>query len=406
MMAKFSTLRRPAPNTSAPAPASRAGWWAKLVVCGFLLALGLLRFFADAVFQASDAWLGRSGDSLLLLAGLCLVGVLFFIPRTKETTPSVAPINPLDEVLQLHLDLDAEIRKKMVEVVGDTESSALKIISEVRQLFDAANTLVIYLDESKKTADSLGREVVESVLHLKKVEDFVLHLPAQMKSDLNNVQLISEEINTLAELVGAVKAISMQSHLLSINAAIEGSRAGPSGASFRVVAGEMRKLASNSNDVASQINQGLLRANEVVTGGIASSIEKSSERLDVVLAAADSIHKFQDNFTAITDFYKSRFSVITQHNNDLARNIAEVLGQIQYQDVVSQCIDRMMAAMNQRNALLETANTELQQGIFDRHALATRLNLILQTYLLEEEKHKHSARHDDAGTREQKIELF
>jgi methyl-accepting chemotaxis protein len=173
-----------------------------------------------------------------------------------------------------------------------------------------------------------------------------------------------------------------------------------------VVAGEMRKLASNSNEVANQISQGLLRANMVVTGGIASSIAKSSERLEVVLAAADSIHKFQENFTGITDFYKSRFSVITQHNNDLALNIAEVLGQIQYQDVVSQSIDRMMAAMIQRNALLEEANTELHQGFFDRHSLPAKLNFIMQTYLIEEEKHKHSARHDDAGATEQKIELF
>jgi methyl-accepting chemotaxis protein len=198
----------------------------------------------------------------------------------------------------------------------------------------------------------------------------------------------------------------MQSHLLSINAAIEGSRAGPSGASFRVVAGEMRKLASNSNEVANQISQGLLRANMVVTGGIASSIAKSSERLEVVLAAADSIHKFQENFTGITDFYKSRFSVITQHNHDLALNIAEVLGQIQYQDVVSQGIDRMMAAMSQRNTLLEEANTELHQGFSDCHALPAKLNFIMQTYLIEEEKHKHSARHDEAGATEQKIELF
>jgi methyl-accepting chemotaxis protein len=252
----------------------------------------------------------------------------------------------------------------------------------------------------------MGKEIIESVEHLRKVEDFVTHLPAQMKSDLDNVQLISEEINALADLVGAVKAISMQSHLLSINAAIEGSRAGPSGASFRVVAGEMRKLAANSNEVANQISQGLMRANLVVTGGVASSIAMATERLNVVLAATESIHKFQDNFSGITEFYKARFEVITQHNNELAVNISEVLGQIQYQDVVSQIIDRLLFAMNHRNELYKGLTADLSQGDFNSESLVPKLNLILQNYLIEEEKHKHSARHHGDSAGELKIELF
>jgi methyl-accepting chemotaxis protein len=252
----------------------------------------------------------------------------------------------------------------------------------------------------------LGNEIAESVQHLRKVEEFVRLLPTQMKSDLDNVQLISDEINALCDLVGAVKAISMQSHLLSINAAIEGSRAGPSGASFRVVAGEMRKLASNSNEVANQISQGLLRANLVVTGGIASSIAEASNRLKAVLAAADSIQKFQDNFTGISDFYKSRFTKIAQHNKDLALNISEVLGQIQYQDVVSQCVDRMIVAMNQRNALLEDSNSLLRHGDFDISHFSEKLDNILQAYIIEEEKHKHSARHQSESGGDLKIELF
>lgn len=407
MMAMLSTLQRSwLPTSSATSKKLSAATRTQISLGCLIVALCFFRFFSDFVFKSSDAWLGRPGDSLLILSGIFLVLLAFSVRDNKEIAVQASASKPLDELLNSHLNLDAEIEKKLIEVVADTENSALKIITEVRQLYDAANTLVIYLDDSKVTADNMGKEIVESVEHLRKVEEFVQQLPAQMKSDLDNVQLISEEINALTDLVGAVKAISMQSHLLSINAAIEGSRAGSSGAAFRVVAGEMRKLASNSNEVANQINQGLMRANLVVTGGVATSIALASERLEVVLAAADSIHKFQSNFAGITDFYKSRFTVITQHNNDLALNIAEVLGQIQYQDVVSQCIDRLLFAMNHRNALFKDANTQLHQGTMDRDALPAKLDLILHNYLIEEEKHKHSARHEGDSAGELKIELF
>lgn len=407
MMAILSTLQRSKlPTSSAIRTNFSATTRTKIYLGGVIFAVGFFRLFFDAVFKASDAWLGRPGDSLLILAGVFLALVLLSIRQDVDKAGQASPSSPMDDLLKSHLNLDSEIEKKLIEVVADTENSALKIITEVRQLYDSANTLVIYLDDSKATADNMGKEIIESVEHLRKVEEFVQQLPAQMKSDLDNVQLISDEINALTDLVGAVKAISMQSHLLSINAAIEGSRAGSSGAAFRVVAGEMRKLASNSNEVANQINQGLMRANSVVTGSVATSIALASERLEVVLAAADSIHKFQANFTGITDFYKSRFTVITQHNNDLAINIAEVLGQIQYQDVVSQCIDRLLLAMQHRNAMLKEANTQLHQGTVDRDTLLAKLDLILHNYLIEEEKHKHSARHEGDSAGELKIELF
>ena len=378
----------------------------KIALGSILVLIVIFRFFWDILFQISDGWMSRPGDTLLFLTLFLLTGVLFFSDDSRLPSAIHKPSRPLDVILNSHLNLDAEIEKKLHEIVEDTENSALKIICEVRQLYDAANTLVIYLDESRTTAHSMGQEVVESVQHLRGIENFVVQLPAKMKSDLDNVQLISNEIKALFGLVDAVKAISMQSHLLSINAAIEGSRAGPSGASFRVVAGEMRKLASNSNEVAIQISQGLIRANLVVTGGIASSIAEASQRLEEVLTAADSLQKLQDNFNGITDFYNSRFAVITQHNRDLALNIAEVLGQIQYQDVVSQCIDRMIVAIKQRNTLFEDSNIQLHQGDFKRDNLAPKLDVILQTYRIEEEKHKHSARHQGVGDGELKVELF
>jgi methyl-accepting chemotaxis protein len=378
----------------------------QLSLGAILILIGLLRFFNHQSQLFRDDIFGRPGDSLLLLFAIMMALVTLFVRDAVKPTTLTSSTDPVADVLRSHLKLDAEISIKLKEVVEDTEHSALKIIAEVRQLYDTANTSVNYMDESSVIADALGQEVISTVSHLRGLENFVLQLPGQMKSDLENVQLISKEIKVLSGLVDSVKAISMQSHLLSINAAIEGSRAGPSGASFRVVAGEMRKLALNSHEVASQISQGLLRANLVVTGGIASGIADASERLEDVLAATDSIQMLQDNVARISDFYNSRFQVITKNNKDLAFNISEVLGQIQYQDVVSQCIDRMTVAISQRNSLLEDTALQLQNGDAEIEKLSQKIDLISQSYRTEEDKHMHSERHETAATSELKIELF
>jgi methyl-accepting chemotaxis protein len=313
-----------------------------------------------------------------------------------------APVPGLQDLLDSHLELDRAIDQKLVEVVEDTEQSALAIIKEVRGLYDSADKLVQYLENSSPQANSLGSDIVDSVAYLVEISSFIQELPAKMTRDLHSVQNVVQEIGELSNLVGSVHAISMQSHLLAMNAAIEGSRAGPEGAAFRVVAGEMRLLASNSSAVASQISEGLRRARAVVEGGMSTRIEESTKALGDVSHAVASIQKLQENFEDMSQYFKTRFAVITQHNQTLSRDIAEVLGHIQYQDVVGQCIQRLRSTIAQRNALLQSA-TETQP---DTAQMQAELLALLQEFLAQEQMHKHSARHDEQGGGELKFELF
>ena len=409
-----AAVRRAAPLTAALA--NRQLRW----LGGALALLLALRGLPEPVLQGLDALLGRSGDGLwlaglLLLAALWL-GLLFQTtgraPAAGQASAAGLPQAALQQVLDTHLQLDHAMDNKLGEVMQDTESSALSIMKEVRGLFDTADELVQYLNGSSPQANALGRDIVNSVAYLVDIGKFIQELPAQMARDLEGVKSVVAEIKQLSGLVGSVQSISIQSHLLAINAAIEGSRAGASGAAFRVVAQEMRVLAANSNAVALQINDGLRRAREVVEGGMSQRIAESSQALSDVTVTAASIQKLQDNFEDMSQYFKTRFAVVTKHNQDLVHDIAEVLGHIQYQDVVSQCITRMRVATAQRNELFQTLVADIEQSQshserqFDFGRLPEQLALILNNYCFEEDKHKHSARHDEHSSGELKLELF
>jgi methyl-accepting chemotaxis protein len=345
--------------------------------------------------------------SLLWLAATGRLGRLR-VPAalTPAAVPGPATSAPLATLLAHHLQLDAMIDNKLCEIIGDTELSALEIIAQVRKLYDTAARLVAYLDSSSVKAGNLGQEIVASVSHLVEIGAFIARLPAKMERDLDSVQGVAREIKALDGLVEAVQAIAMQSHMLAINASIEASRAGASGLAFRVLAQEMRHLASDSGDVATRIKEGLSRARLAVEGGMAASIAESSRQIDDVSHAVKTIQKIQDNFEDMSQYYKTRFAVVTQHNEDLAKNIAEVLGQIQYQDVVRQCVERIRVAIKQRNTFLEQACDLAQQGDADLRQLSAMLASILDDYENEENMHKHSARHEIDEGSELKIELF
>jgi methyl-accepting chemotaxis protein len=385
-----------------------------LVILSTLVLLVVGRLLPADALQDLDALLGRSGDALLLLVFIMLmlqllnhyVVVKKASKRAHKVPEHEADKQPVQAVLQAHLELDQEIDAKFVDLMGDTELSAIGIIKQVSQLYEAANQVLIYIDHTNPQANDLGQEIIDSVSYLMEIGQLVEQLPAKMTRDMEIVQNVVKEINTLSALVGAVQAISMQSHLLAINAAIEGSRAGPSGAAFRIVAQEMRILASNSSDVATKIDTGLSRARHVVEDGMSTNQEDTKRQLHLATHAVVSIKKLQDNFEDMSQYFKTRFSVLSQHNHGLAKEISEVLGLVQTQDVVSQCIDRIRNAIGERNALLQSLSGSAAVQEADATLLVQELARIRDAFVQEEDKHMHSARHQDDAGSEPKFELF
>ena len=133
-------------------------------------------------------------------------------------------------------------------------------------------------DNLNSSIKDVSNSVHDSLTYMKKSQnqvDLTNQVINEMVDEIKETEKISNQINDFTELING---IAEQTRLLSLNAAIEASRAGSAGKGFNVVAGEIRKLAIQSKQAADEIGN-LIKMNEK---RIKSSINKTEEVFDAL----------------------------------------------------------------------------------------------------------------------------
>lgn len=134
----------------------------------------------------------------------------------------------------------------------------------------------------------------------------------------------AKKIDSILEVI---TAISEQTNLLALNAAIEAARAGEAGRGFAVVADEVRNLASKTGSSASEIHtmiRQLQETAESAVGAMEKGIALSSrckhradETGDVLSTISDKLNQVTDSSIQIATAVEQQASVTQEINRNI-----------------------------------------------------------------------------------------
>ena len=267
----------------------------------------------------------------------------------------------------------SSVSNRISEASTDVQTASNQLTSASNQIAENSSSYAAALEEISAALKEITEVARMSEEHTTKADRLSHQATGSVNSGISTVgqlsgamDLIKVSGDKITKIISRINDISFQTNILALNAAVEAARAGAAGAGFSVVAEEVRRLAQNCADAATETSTLI----EESARNTQQAISTAGEVTHIFQAISKDVHEVGDLVGEISkNFHQQAQSLanvntaVTQQD-DVAQSNAAIAEETASAAVTMQTqVENLGSSVESLNALLGQSNLpELDAG--------------------------------------------
>jgi len=261
-----------------------------------------------------------------------------------------------NEMGQLMQALKA-MQDNLTRVVGNVRRNSESVATASAQIAQGNNDLssrteqqASALEETAASMEQLSSTVKQNADNARQANQLALSATSVavrggevVGQVVDTMKGINDSSKKIADIIGVIDGIALQTNILALNAAVEAARAGEQGRGFAVVATEVRSLARRSAEAAKEIK-----------GLIGTSVGRVDQGTALVGQAGATMTEIVTSIKRVTDIMSEISAASTEQSTGVAQ-VGEAVSQM------DQATQQNAALVEQSAAAAESLKQQAQQ---------------------------------------------
>ncbi len=234
---------------------------------------------------------------------------------------------------------------QVVTGAGQISDASIRLSQGACEQASSIQELTATIEEIKSQIDLNAANANKAKAYANHVKDDAIGGNKHMEEMLKAMNEINVSSSNISKIIKVIEDIAFQTNILSLNAAVEASRAGQYGKGFAVVAEEVRSLATRSAEAAKE-----------TTDMIEASIKKAEHGTVIAKITATSFNEIVEGIEKVAEIVGEIANASTEQSSSIDQinnGISQVSGVVQENSAASEESAAAIEELYQQSEMLK-----------------------------------------------------